>query len=91
MPRSPSPYGPSGGTFKWAADRRGGYLCRPESRRTAGRHTKRTHRIYQYANEMRAIFVAHGSEISEKMDAGLSHVLKRLFTDEQFLRFLAGK
>lgn len=42
MPRSPSPYGPSGGTFKWAADRRGGYLCRPESRRTAGRHTKRT-------------------------------------------------
>ena len=48
-------------------------------------------RTYQYDHETRAIFVAHGTEISEKMDAGLSAVLADLFSDEPFLRFLAGR
>lgn len=48
-------------------------------------------RTYQYDNETRAIFVAHGAEISEKMNAGFSSVLRQLFTDVQLTRFLEAK
>ena len=48
-------------------------------------------KTYQYDSETRAFFVAHGAEISEKMDAGLAAVLSQLFSDTHLLEFLAGK
>ena len=47
-------------------------------------------KTYQFDQEKRSFFVASGGEINERMNAGLSDVLKQLFSDVQFVRFLVA-
>ena len=47
-------------------------------------------KTYQYDQEKRALFVASGGEINERMNAGLSDVLRQLFSDVELLRFLVA-